>query len=370
MTHSIKTEGHGERSRTMTELKNFKKEFNKILAAWVNKAVKRCELLLNDEGLSAYIKHAEKLINRDGKRLRPYLMTLMYRVCDGSINKDVYHVGTILELFHNYALMHDDIVDLGIDRSGVITLHRYIKKELKHHGGVGDIEHIAEGQTIFVGDLILSWANSLWDDLEDTKPEKILTAKRLFYKMAEEAMLGEIIDIDMTARKTGNMELIRQKMNLKTSSYTFVRPMQIGACLAGSDKNILSFAEKFGTPLGTAFQIQDDLFDLTLTPDKKYKTVLSDMRTHQQTIFTQFILDSGSKKNKSELLALWGSDLTPADRPRVINLFKSSGALSYGIQEMNTNFEEALSVLEASQLPRKYKIELRELVNTIRNRTS
>lgn len=351
-------------------LSNFKKEFNELLVAWINDTVKRCQLLLHDEDLFAYIRQAEKLINRGGKRLRPYLMTLAYEACGGSVTTDIYRVGMILELFHNYALMHDDIVDRGTDRNGVIALHCFIEKELNRRGGVGDIKHVAQGQTIFVGDLVSSWADRLWDELETVGPERICKAKALFHQMVEEAILGEIIDIDMMAREKANMALIQQKMRLKTSSYTVIRPIQIGATLAGANNTIFSFAEKFGTPLGIAFQIQDDLFDLTLVPDKKYKTALSDLRTHQQTIFTQFIFDNGTKENQSELLALLGSDITEVDRPRVLHLFESSGALIYGIQQMNGYFEESLLVLEMSQLSKEYKEKFRELILMMRQRTS
>ena len=349
---------------------HFKKEFNELLAIWVAETLRRYELLLGDDDLFAYVKHAEALINRSGKRLRPYLMALTHEACGGSVTPDIYRVGMILELFHNHALMHDDIVDRGEDRNDIITLHRFIEGELRRRGGIGDIKHIAEGQTIFVGDLILSWTGRLWDELKTFEPERARAGKRLFYNMVEEVMLGEIIDIDMMARERVSMELIEQKMRLKTASYSVIRPMQIGAALAGADNNILSFAEKFGLSLGIAFQIQDDLFDLTLTPDNKVKTVLSDVRTHQQTIFTQFIFDNGSEKNKKELLALLGSDLVEADRPRVLHLFKSSGALAYGEQKMNACFEKSLLTLEASPLPKKYKDEFRKLIFMIRQRTS
>ena len=352
------------------KLENFKKEFNKILADWVYQAAKRCKIILHDDDLSAYITQAEALINRDGKRIRPYLMALTYSAYGGLMTGDIHRIGIILELFHNFALMHDDIVDRGTDRNGIITLHRHIKKEIERRGGVGDIKHVAEGQTIFVGDLILIWANRLWDELETFPPERIRVARHLFNQMAEEAILGQIIDIDMMARETANMELIRQKMRLKTASYTFVRPMQIGASLVGSDPAMLTFAEKFGTPLGMAFQIQDDLFDLILALNEKHKTALSDLRTHQQNIFTQFIFDNGTSEHKAELLALLGSDVTEAERPRILDLFTSSGALNYGIEQMNMYFKEALLVLETSKLPEKYQSELRELVMAIRNRKS
>src|SRR3990167_8570431 len=99
----------------MTLLK-FKKKFNKVLGICVNTSVKRSQRLLNNKELGAYVEQADALINHGGKRIRPYLMTLMYKACGGSMTPDIYRVGMILELFHNFALMHDDIVDYGEHR--------------------------------------------------------------------------------------------------------------------------------------------------------------------------------------------------------------------------------------------------------------
>ena len=352
------------------ELAEFKKIFDPVLEDFLENRINEFSKNTSDAFIKDFISYSKTLTLTGGKRVRPYIAYVMYVANGGKDIENAIRLFISLEIFHMFALIHDDIMDKQNKRHGVDTIHAYVLKKLKEQKRTGDIENVARAQGILLGDLFFSWAMEIFLDNRSFLPENISKAHDYFYKMVDEVCLGQILDIDTTTRESALEELINEKTRLKTSRYTFVRPMQIGAHLANPENNLDQYSESLGTKLGIAFQIQDDLFDLTLTPDKKYKTVLSDMRTHQQTIFTQFILDSGSKKNKSELLALWGSDLTPADRPRVINLFKSSGALSYGIQEMNTNFEEALSVLEASQLPRKYKIELRELVNTIRNRTS
>lgn len=347
---------------------SFKEQFNPVLAAYFDKKIHPYEKLMHDDGLFSYIEHIERLVMGGGKRVRPFIALFMYAACGGT-NKEIEKIGLALELFHTFGLMHDDIVDRGTDRHGVVTMHRYIAEHMKKNARVGDIDHVAEGQAIFLGDLILTWTHELWNDADgfDTAAKK--QARALYHSMAEEVIMGQVIDIDLMVREEATAALIDQKMTLKTASYTFVRPMQIGATLAGANGEILAFSERFGGALGIAFQIQDDLFDLVSSRETMQKTVLSDLRDRQHTYFTQYIFDHGTKQQKEQLRQLFGRELSLAEQDDARALFRASGAIEHGMQHMQANFDKAEKELDTCPLSESTTHELRALVSFIRNRT-
>jgi geranylgeranyl pyrophosphate synthase len=146
--------------------------------------------------------------------------------------------------------------------------------------------------------------------------------------------------------------------------------MQIGAALAGASKSADRFCDVFGITLGLAFQIQDDLFDLTLSAKQLGKAAFSDLSNCQHTVFTQYIFDHGTAAQKKQLTQLFGSILSEDDRPRIAALFTDSQALAHGLRLMNIQFDAAVQAVQRVKLPMHTKQELFDLVSYIRNRTS
>jgi geranylgeranyl diphosphate synthase type I len=158
-------------------------------------------------------------------------------------------------------------------------------------------------------------------------------------------------------------------MRLKTAMYSFVRPMQFGVSMVknekGKMKNMMVFCEKFGLPLGMAFQIQDDLFDLTVSSKKLGKSSFNDVKEGQKTVFTQYA--SRNAKNRALLNRMKGKKLMAADRARLKKMFEESGAIEHGIEMMEAYFEEAERGLD--RLPSAKSMPFMELLNFLRSRT-
>lgn len=350
------------------EFSQFREQFNVVLREWLHKKITTQKQLILDDELFLYLEHIENLVMGGGKRIRPYLAYLIHIASGGKDTPDIWKLGIAFELFHTYGLMHDDIVDRGDNRHGVPTMHKYIAERMRSRGAIGDIDHIAEGQAIFIGDLIISWTHQLWEEVEFSFEQK-KHARDLFHTMIDEVLIGQIIDIDFMGRQQATMQLIEQKMALKTASYTFVRPMQIGAALAGANGDVSAFCHTFGRALGVAFQIQDDYFDLTASSAELQKTVLSDLRDRQQTVFTQYIFDYGTDEQKEALSKLLGATLTETDHEQVRALFTSSGSIAFGLDSMNKQFDGAYRALDYAPLPEPCVSALRELIVYIRHRT-
>ncbi len=347
---------------------HFKERFDPLLFALVERRVEAYSARCPDPFLSHMNEHVLTLLCGGGKRIRPYMACTLYEMLGGRVTKSIIELFAALELFHLFALVHDDVIDHGIERHGVPTLHRFIQMSLQSHDRVGDLAHIAAGQAVLLGDFLHASANYLISRGIKAERRCLARLREEFDCMVQEVMLGEALDVDVATRREVSQELIQHKMYLKTASYTFIRPMKMGAVLGGAGPVIMAFCETFGRALGLAFQIQDDLLDLTASAKTVHKTVFSDLREHQHTVFTQYVFEQGNRAECAELRSLMGGGLTEEDRPRVERLFRVSGSLAYGRARMEEYFQEAALCLAYLRLPPMRKKPLNDLLTYIRDR--
>lgn len=250
-------------SNEILGLPTFKESFDAYLTDYILQKIAQLKKLTSDETILDYVDHAIKIVTSEqGKRLRPYVSYLMYSVLGGDNPQKALKTLVALELFHAFSLVHDDIIDIESTRRGIETTHLYIANKIQKRSLNVDHTHIGESHAIVVGDLINNWSQELLDTTTDF-PETILRrARACFRAMGDEVALGQMIDIDITAREAVTQDLQDEKTRLKTASYTFVWPMLIGATLANQDTiAIKTFCKEFGQRLGLVFQAQDDLFD-------------------------------------------------------------------------------------------------------------
>jgi geranylgeranyl diphosphate synthase type I len=302
----------------MSEIAKFKTRFDRSLGRFLDRKRREMRRLTSDKYILEIVDHAKRLVMGGGKRIRPYLAWMSYREAGG---KDSHVIETLvgLELFHAFALVHDDIMDRGLERHGVPTTHRLY----------------GDGQAILLGDLLFNWSYEL---IAPTK------GREIFSKMVDEVIVGQMLDVDATRRKKVSDQFIEDKMRLKTASYSFVRPLQFGAALAGKSK-LFSKLEKFGLPLGLAFQIQDDLLDITTSSTQLGKSAFNDVKEGQKTAFTQYAsrrgFDLSRYKNKI---------LTVQDKKKIREIFWNSGAIEYGKGLMEKYFMQAEKAAEGKVL--------------------
>jgi len=192
-------------------------------------------------------------------------------------------------------------------------------------------------------------------------------AKQYFYKMIDEVIMGQIIDIDLVGRENPSLDLIEEKTRLKTSRYSFVRPMQIGAIFANPNYGQDDLLEALGTHLGIAFQIQDDLLDIIGNPKDIQKTPLLDISQHQHTFFTNYVFNKGTKDQISKLAEIFGKNVKDKEE-KIRNVFLESGAIDQGKKIIKKNFDEAKKLVENSQLELQYKQGFITLIKLIEDR--
>jgi geranylgeranyl diphosphate synthase type I len=333
-------------------------QFQIFLRKKINNLKKYSDNAVINEGLKQFLK-----ISIHGKRIRPYMAYLGYKMSGG--RSDIFNALIAIELFHLFALIHDDIIDHGHERHKTSTIHCHLESILKKENNK---KHIALSQAILIGDII--FALSMETLISNTNLSCLHNVRTIFNQMIEEVVIGQMIDVDLINKKDATEEQIAQKNLLKTARYSFVNPLKIGSALAGEVNLFLDFFEKFGTAVGQAYQIQDDLLDIIGDQQKTGKEILSDLQAGQPTYFTQHILKQNNQVLKNKLLNFWGRKLTEKEKKQAIGLFRNSGAIYYGQKNISMCLEVAeISILE-NKLPENFKKIFNDIILILKKRIS
>lgn len=204
------------------------------------------------------VDQVANLTLRGGKRTRAFLVWVGHEAARESKVKSktseyLMHAMMGLELFQSFALIHDDIIDGDTLRRGAPSVH----------------VRVGVPMAILAGDLALAWADELMKKgkrkTENGKSEDV------YQKMKEEVILGQSLDV---LAKEGKPSADRATINrYKTAWYTVIRPLQIGAAVAGaSGKSLASFVP-YGLAVGEAYQLRDDFLDGAMSEEEFQKSV-------------------------------------------------------------------------------------------------
>ena len=352
----------------MLSLKEFKEKFDPILKEFLEKRVNEFSENTNDLFVKDFMNYSKTLTLAGGKRVRPYIAYVMYVANEGRKIEEAIKIFVSLEVFHMFALIHDDIMDRQDKRHGVDTVHAYVLKKLYENKRSGDLENVAKSQAILAGDLFFSWAMEIFLDNKNFPKENLSKAHAYFYKMVDEVCMGQILDVDTTTREIADESLINEKTRLKTSRYTFVRPMQIGAHLANANNTLDKFSDELGTLLGIAFQMQDDLLDIVGDSKTLEKNILRDVSDRQHTFFTNYIFAKGTLEQKDKLNKFFGKELSGDEQKEIVRVFIDSGAIDEGKKIISQKLLIAKKIINASNLEKEFKTTCLNLVNLMEKR--
>lgn len=341
-------------------LAEFKTEFDVTLTAFFDQKMALVTETIEDDFLVSLIEQARIITLSGGKRVRPYAVDLMYRSAGGITPHASTNVLNAIELFHVFCLIHDDVMDRGAMRHNQASVHTFAEKQLREHNRIGDFLHVANSQAVLIGDLIHGWTYELWESSELQGN----AAKLEFMKTVQDVILGQMIDLDITTRDIVSTALLHKKNLLKTARYTFISPLKIGASLA-NNTDLLPFCETFGTALGLAFQIKDDLIDVVPNTGK---TRFKDLPERQHTFLTQHILEHGTPEQKLLLKHHFGNPVLPKDYDGLYDIFEASGAIQASQKKITTYIAEAKSALQQTHISQSHKDEWLALIHLIEDR--
>lgn len=207
---------------------------------------------------------------REAKALRPSLCIAVCRALGGSL-EGVLQSAAVLELYHNAFLIHDDVEDASLQRRGEPTLH----------------DRYGVPIAVNVGDAMLALAlEPLFDNMRLLGLGKALRILQAVGQMARHTAEGQALELSWIREATWHItdaDYLRM-VHKKTTWYSFLTPVTLGAIIAGSSAAQLRGLRLFATALGAAFQIQDDVLNLAASPDGYGKDFLGDLWEGKHTL--------------------------------------------------------------------------------------
>ena len=282
---------------------------------------------------------ASYMLEEGGKRIRPVLCLLGNELF-GSIRPDTWKVATALELFHNFTLIHDDIMDKAPLRRGKATVHAKFN----------------ESTALLAGDVMLLQA---YEYLNETDLKHVQNLVRLLNKTGAEVCEGQQLDMDFERANSISLDQYLQMIELKTAVF-LAASLQMGAVVGGADETDQKNIYAFGRNLGLAFQVQDDWLDSFGNPDKFGKQKGGDILANKKTFL---LLKTLEKAGPSEIKTI--RELLLSSKPdkieRMMDIYRAAG-VDQEAQMVKRNYMVAAnSHLDAVQVPDSRKTDLKEL---------
>jgi geranylgeranyl diphosphate synthase, type II len=283
----------------------------------------------------------EYFLKMGGKRIRPVLCVMGNELFD-EIRPDAWEAATAIELFHNFTLIHDDIMDKAPLRRGMETVH-------KKYG---------ENTALLAGDVMLVAAYEYLNNISTTYLPRIL---QLFNQAAREVCEGQQQDIDFEQRQDVKLTEYLEMIGRKTS-VLLAASLKMGAIIGGAGQRNQDLLYEFGRKLGIAFQLQDDYLDAFGDPDKFGKQVGGDILANKKTFLLIHAWETGTPSQVTELRTLF-SDHEPGKVEKVLQIFHDCKADEWALELKNKYLDEAFIHLEDIAVLSRRKEPLRELAH-------
>lgn len=252
---------------------------------YINRLIE--ESLPEEAGRQQYVIEAMNYsVSAGGKRIRPMIMLEAYRLHGGKNEEDIIPFMAALECIHTYSLVHDDLPAMDNDdyRRGMLTTHKKYGEDFGILAGDGLLNYAYE--------LMLNWLNKQTDVTlirRGIRAASIIAAKSGVYGMVG----GQCLDVYLTNKKMSEDDL-SFIFDLKTGALIEAAFMA-GAVMAGASAEAVNKMEKCGNLVGVAFQIQDDILDVTGNQEILGKPVLSDEKNNKTTYVTLYGMERAVK---------------------------------------------------------------------------
>ena len=318
----------------------------------------------------------EDFVLRGGKRLRPAFAYWGYRAVtpspDDRVDEEILRLFSALELLHACALVHDDVIDDSATRRGMPTAHVHFTELHRGRNWHGSPEQFGRSAAILLGDLSLVWADDIVAGTE-LPADGRQRVRRVWSDIRTEVLGGQYLDI---VAESSGAESIASAMNVntyKTASYTVSRPLQMGAAAAADRPDVMSIFAGFGTDLGVAFQLRDDVLGVFGDPAVTGKPSGDDLRSGKRTVLLAEALERAENSDPAaaELLrSSIGTALTDSQVGELCSVIESVGALAAVEEHIDMLTRRALGVLASAPINAPAKVGLTELAGLAANRSA
>ena len=281
------------------------------------------------------------ILNIGGKRIRPVIVLLGADLFDGNLAQAL-KPALAVEYFHNFSLMHDDIMDDAPLRRGKVTVH----------------EQYDINRAILSGDALLIKSYELLEELE---PEMFKKVTKLFTKTALELCEGQQWDINFETKTNVTYEDYIKMITHKTAVLVGAA-LKIGALIAGAKDEDAELLYQYGLNLGIAYQLKDDYLDVFGNLEHLGKKHAGDIYENKKTILYISALEAAEEKDREELLFWYNMNTDNIDKVYAVeNIFRKLNVnkkLSTLIREYTNKAHQYLDQID---VPDDKKVYLREL---------
>ena len=289
---------------------------------------------------------AQYILSIGGKRVRP-VAVLMGCELFGELHEDAFSVAGAIELFHNFSLIHDDIMDKAPLRRGQQTVHM----------------KWGEATALLAGDVMFAQAYDYLTQISMDYVQKII---QLFNKTSKEVCEGQQLDMDFEQMDNVSFEDYLEMITLKTS-VLLAASLQLGGLLGGAGGGNQKHLYEFGKKLGIAFQVQDDYLDAFGDPEKFGKQPGGDILSNKKTFLLIHALEVADEHQKRNL-----HDILQSNRPNKVNevlaIYKACGVDEWASQLKEKYYNEALQHLDDVAVLDQRKSMLKELAGYLLER--
>jgi geranylgeranyl diphosphate synthase type II len=273
------------------------------------------------------------VLSLGGKRIRPLLTLLSYQAVTTEPVSRCMDTALAIELFHNFSLVHDDIMDNAETRRGAPALH------VKWN----------QNTAILAGDALFAYTMGL---MTRNFPERAAALIETYARIALEVCEGQMQDLDQSGQQqVTDLEYI--EMIRKKTAVLLGGALRVGALAAGAPPDLCERVDALGQTLGIAFQIQDDVYD-AFPPDESFgKKIGGDILENKNTLL-RIIAGQRATPAQRQILDTWFARPEPSDEKvqHVLAVYRETGVQEYAHQQINNYSEQArLQVTELMAYP-------------------
>ncbi|SEP13716.1 polyprenyl synthetase family protein [Mucilaginibacter sp. OK283] len=286
------------------------------------------------------------ILSLGGKRLRPALLLMACDLFGGDVEKAI-EPALAIEVFHNFTLMHDDIMDKAPLRRGKITVHE------KWNANVA----------ILSGDAMMVEANKFMMKVDDAILRRVMD---VFNETATGVCEGQQIDMSFEQRNNVQIDEYVDMIRLKTA-VLLGGTLKIGSIIGGATVGDAQLLYDFGVNLGIAFQLQDDILDVYGDPEKFGKQVGGDILSNKKTYLLIKALELAKDSQATEL-EKWLNleEFTASDKVAAVTaIYDSLNIRNYAEDAMQTYAEMAFNALDQINLSEDRRQYLRQFADNL-----
>jgi len=276
-------------------------------------------------------------LSQGGKRLRPLLALMSCSIFGGDLDK-VENPAIGLEIFHNFTLLHDDIMDQAPIRRGMPSVYKKWDTNTA----------ILSGDTMFV---------LAYDYVTKSDPNFLVDVLRVFNQTAREVCEGQQYDMNYETQEFVGVDDYIEMIRLKTA-VLIAAALKIGAITAGANDDDAKNIYDFGINIGLAFQLRDDLLDAFGDQKVFGKPIGNDIVTNKKTYLYIMAYNLANAKQKEALDTAFGLSNNEEKVKSVMQVFNELNIREVTEQKIEEYYEKSLSFLDAISVPKNQKEEL------------